>query len=167
MKLMIRPLIFTATFLVAFTASAQWQWLDKDGRKVFSDRAPPTDIPEKNILQKPSPRNLVSAVAPVAVATPAKAKTDKVSTEGGTDKGLMEKKKQAEAAEAAKQKAEEEQNARIRAENCTRAQQAKAGLDAGGRMSRINEKGEREFFDEAARSEETARLQTIISSDCR
>ena len=28
-------------------AFAQWQWLDKDGRKVFSDRPPPSEVPEK------------------------------------------------------------------------------------------------------------------------
>ena len=34
-------------------AAAQWQWIDKDGRKVFSDRPPPADIQEKNILKQP------------------------------------------------------------------------------------------------------------------
>jgi hypothetical protein len=37
----------------AVTALAQWQWIDKDGRKVYSDRSPPSDIPEKNILKMP------------------------------------------------------------------------------------------------------------------
>jgi hypothetical protein len=162
-----RFLIFAVACLVTFAASAQWQWLDMDGRRVFSDRPPPIDIPEKNIVQKPSPRSQLSAVAPVAAGTPANAKPGDADRQGGTDKSLMEKKQQAEAAEAAKKKAEEEQNARIRGENCTRAQQAKAGLDAGGRMSRLNEKGEREFFDEGARAEEAARLQTIIDQNCR
>lgn len=80
---------------------------------------------------------------------------------------MQEKLKQAEAAEAAKRKAEEERMARARAENCTRATQAKMGLDAGGRMSRLNENGEREFFDDAMRAAEAERLQGIINSDCR
>ncbi|WP_216088085.1 DUF4124 domain-containing protein, partial [Shigella flexneri] len=29
------------------------QWVDKDGRKVFSDRPPPVDVPAKNILKQP------------------------------------------------------------------------------------------------------------------
>jgi hypothetical protein len=33
---------------------AQWQWIDKDGRKVYSDRSPPSDIQEKNILKRPA-----------------------------------------------------------------------------------------------------------------
>ncbi|MEK9952913.1 MAG: hypothetical protein VW687_12250 [Curvibacter sp.] len=85
----------------------------------------------------------------------------------GVDKSLQDKRKQAEDAEAAKRKAEEERNARIRAENCSRAQQAKAGVDSGARMARINERGEREFMDEAALAAESQRLQGIINENCR
>src|SRR3954470_6805759 len=34
-------------------AAAQWQWLDKDGRKVFSDKAPPPDIAPERVLKAP------------------------------------------------------------------------------------------------------------------
>jgi Domain of unknown function (DUF4124) len=37
-------------------AMAQWQWIDKDGRKVFSDRAPPPDVADKNIVKRPTGR---------------------------------------------------------------------------------------------------------------
>lgn len=159
MKLL-RPLLCVAACLYALTASAQWQWLDKDGRRVFSDRPPPTDIPDKNILKRPGARG--AAALPAAPA-----ETDAPAAPAGVDKSLNEKKKQADAAEAAKRKAEEDRNARIRAENCARAQQAKAGLDMGGRMTRINEKGEREFMDDAAIAAESQRLQGLISENCR
>jgi hypothetical protein len=161
----IRLLIGTAACLLALAASAQWQWLDNDGHRVFSDRAPPSDIPEKNILKRPGGRSsFTAAPAPAPVAdTPAAA----TPASGSVDKVLQEKKKQAEAAEAAKRKVEEERIARAMAENCARARQAKAGLDAGGRMSRINEQGEREFFDDAARAAEGERLQGIINENCK
>jgi len=161
MKL-IRPLICLALSLYALTASAQWQWMDKDGRKVFSDRAPPSDIPEKNILKRPGSRGsaatptVTPAAAPGVAAAPA-----------GIDKSLQEKKKQVEDAEAAKRKADEERNARAMADTCSRAQQAKSGLDSGARMARTNEKGEREFMDEAARAAEGERLQGIINENCK
>lgn len=159
-----RPLICMALCLYALAASAQWQWLDKDGRKVFSDRAPPSDIPEKSILKRPGRQG--AALAPLdPPASPVAASNSAAPT--GLDKSLQEKKKQAADAEAAKRKVEEERNARLMAENCGRAQQAKAGLDAGGRISRINEKGEREFFDEAAIAAEGQRLQTIINENCK
>lgn len=159
---MIRPLIILAACLYALTASAQWQWLDKDGRKVFSDRPPPADVPDKNILKRPGGRGsaLPAPAAPAPAAAPAAA-------QAGVDKSLQEKRQQAEAAEAAKRKEEEERNARVRAENCSRAQQAKAGIDSGARIARINEKGEREFLDEAGLSSESQRLQTIINENCR
>jgi hypothetical protein len=146
--------------LFALAAHAQWQWLDKDGRKVFSDRAPPSDIPEKSILKRPGGRSVA--------ATPTTGESSAMpSAPPGLDKALQDKKKQAEQADAAKRKAEEERNARQMAENCNRALQAKAGLDAGGRMSRINEKGEREFFDEAALAAEAQRVQSSINENCR
>ncbi|MFN4360633.1 MAG: DUF4124 domain-containing protein [Hylemonella sp.] len=159
---MIRPLIVLAACLYALTASAQWQWLDKDGRKVFSDRPPPADVPDKNILKRPGSRGTVAPVP--APAAPAGAPA---ASQAGVDRSLEEKRKQAEATEAAKRKEEEERNARIRAENCTRAQQAKSGIDSGARIARVNEKGEREFLDESGLATESQRLQTIINENCR
>jgi len=162
MKLL-RPVICLAACLYALTASAQWQWVDKDGHKVFSDMPPPADVPDKNILKRPGsrgPGSVPSAATDAAESAPAAAPA-------GVDKGLNEKKKQAEAAEAAKRKAQEERNAQIRAENCARAQQAKAGVDAGGRMTRMNERGEREFMDESAIAAEQQRLQGMIDENCR
>lgn len=155
----IRSLIVLAACCLAFSASAQWQWLDKDGRRVFSDRPPPADVPDKNILKRPSGRSVAPA-DPTPTAAPA-------GQAAGVDKALQEKRKQAETAEAAKRKEEEERNARIRAENCNRAQQAKAGVDSGARIARINEKGEREFLDESGLAAESQRLQTIINENCR
>ena len=158
---MIRPLIVLAACLYALTANAQWQWRDKDGRKVFSDRPPPADIADKDILKRPGSRG---ALAPSAQQPPASPAAPTAQT--GVDKSLEEKKKQTETAEAAKRKAEEERIARAKAENCARAQQAKATFDTGVRISRVNEKGEREFLDDAARAAEGERIQSIIQQNC-
>ena len=158
-----RPLLCTAACLYALTASAQWQWIDKDGHRVFSDMPPPSSIPEKNILKRPGSRGPGS----VPAAATAPAAPTAAAPAAGLDKALDEKKKQAESAETARRKAEEERNARIRADNCARAQQAKAGIDAGGRQTRLNERGEREFLDEAAIAAESQRLQGLIDENCR
>ena len=50
---------------------AQWLWLDKDGKKVFSDRPPPSDIASNRILKQPGVRNTSVDVAPAAPATTA------------------------------------------------------------------------------------------------
>jgi hypothetical protein len=149
--------------------SAQWQWIDKDGRKVLSDQAPPASIPAKNILKQPGPKGrsvdvVQAAAVPASAASQPATPAPKVS---GKDKELEEKKKQAEAAEAEKKKAQEEEVAKARAENCARAKSSKAGFDAGVRISRTNEKGEREILDDVARAAETKRLAEVIARDCK
>lgn len=154
-------------------AYAQWQWLDKDGRKVFSDRAPGADVPEKNILKRPTGATsrpstpLVAPVADAATPAPAAPAPALAASKPVGDKTLEAKKKQAEETEAAKRKADEERVARLKAENCTRAKQAKTSLDSGLRISRTNAAGEREVMDDAARAAEAQRIQGIINSDCK
>jgi type IV secretory pathway VirB10-like protein len=175
MKL-IQTLIFSAACILSLSASAQWQWIDKDGHKVFSDRPPSSDVPEKNILKRPRQYGKATGVPAAALPTP-DASGATAQAQGGTskpagaDKELMDKKKQAEKqaadAEAAKRKAEEERVAKIQAENCSRARQSLAGISSGVRMTRTNEKGEREFLDDAARAEEARRTQAVIDQDCK
>nr|WP_315225446.1 DUF4124 domain-containing protein [uncultured Albidiferax sp.] len=148
---------------LSWGAVAQWQWIDNGGRKVFSDRGPPPDIPAKNILRQPGG---TPKVAPVA-ATEAPASAAAAPKISGVDKALEEKKKQAEATEAAQRKAEADKNAAAQAENCTRAKQSKANFDSGLRIARTNDKGEREILDDAARAAELKRLQDVISADCK
>ena len=78
----------------------------------------------------------------------------------------VEKLKQAEEAEAARKRGEEERVARAKADNCNRAKQAKVTLDSGRMLANINAKGERGFMDEATRAAETKRANDVIASDC-
>lgn len=159
----------------AITALAQWQWVDKDGRKVFSDRSPPADIQDKNILKRPGGNRPIAA-APVSddaarsPAAAASAPLQKASAPGllpGKDAQLEAKKKQAEAEEAAKRKAEEEKRDQARADNCERAKKGLISFKSGIRISVTNAKGEREYLDDNARAAETKRLQGIADSDCK
>lgn len=155
-------------------ASAQWQWIDKDGRKVFSDRAPPVDVLDKNIVKRP-PGRVPSTPAPEAAAanteatqaTPAPGSAANAPKVNGVDKDLEAKKKQAADAEAAKRKTEEERVTKAKIENCARAKQAKSTYDSGVRISRNNAAGEREILDDAARAEELKRIQSVIAADCK
>ncbi|GDY35512.1 hypothetical protein ACINB_14040 [Acidovorax sp. NB1] len=163
----------------AMGAAAQWQWIDKDGRKVFSDRPPPADVQEKNILKQPggalparpapAPAAAATGDAPATAAAPAAAPAPKLAASAagsGKDKELEEKKAQAEAAEAAKKKAEDEKIAKTKAENCTRARAAKAAFDAGKPITQTNAQGERIFLDGTARAAEAKRIDGIVASDC-
>lgn len=168
-----RALFFALAMATSLTAAAQYQWIDKNGSRVYSDVAPPADIPAKNILKQPRGSSLTAPVAAApAQAAPATAAASAATpasgpATAGVDKALEEKKKQAEAAEAAKKKAEEQKLAQARAENCKRAREGKATLDSGVRMARTNEKGEREVLDDTQRAAELKRINGIIQSDCK
>jgi Domain of unknown function (DUF4124) len=159
------------------SASAQWQWIDKDGKKVFSDQAPPPDVPEKNILRRsgtpqPRPTTGISAPdAPAAEGTEAAGAKPRESAAApkpsGVDKELEEKTKKAEAEEKAKRAAEEAKVAKAKADNCARAREGKSTLDSGIRIAKVNAKGEREIMDDGARAAEQKRVQSVIDSDCK
>lgn len=151
-----KPLLAILACVVSMAVSAHWVWLDKDGRKVFSDRPPPLDTPEKNILQRP-------AVTPVAAEPQPPAS---LARPMAVDKSLLEKKKQLQEIEIGKRKLDEEKATKARVDNCQRAKAAKAGLDSGRRMARLNEKGEPEVLDAQARAAELTRLEEIIESNC-
>ena len=163
-------------------AQAQWQWLDKDGRKVFSDLAPPPDIPLKNILHQPGgPRAKPMAEMPAATGTaaetpvgvaatpasPALSPQPTAAAAAGTDKELQQRKAQLDAQEEARKKADDAKNAAARADNCSRAQRAKSTYESGQALRQPNGKGEMVFMDEAARALEMRRIQSVLESDCR
>ena len=137
MKLLRATLLGLACALPA-AGFAQWQWIDKDGRKVFSDQSPPAEVPAKNILRQPGPKSraAVTIETPAAAASAASAAQSAkaapaVPKISGKDKELEEKKKQADAAEAEKKRESEEEIAKARADNCERAKRAKASFDSG------------------------------------
>jgi len=152
-------------------ASAQWMWLDKDGRKVFSDKAPPPDIVPERILKGPK-NSAVSAAAMTPTALPVAAEAAPNAAAGaglkpvGKDKSLEERRKQLAAEEANKKKAEDEKFASLKADNCVRAKEARNAYNSGQRISKVDSKGERTYVDDSERSAELQRLQQIISRDC-
>lgn len=160
-------MVLGVIWAASLSAMAQWQWVDKDGRKVYSDRPPPADVPEQSILKHPGYRggsgNPPAAAPAAAASTTANTASPRPS---GKDRELEEKKKQAEQQEAAQKKAEEERYQKTRAENCARARQAKATIDTGGRIATIDKSGERVIMDDNARAAESKRLQGVIQSDC-
>lgn len=158
-----QPLTAIVLLAISQLAFAQWQWVDNTGRKVFSDTPPPAGIPDKNVLQRPGPR---APAAPVTESGEAAAAAPAAPKPPAKDEQLEAKKRQAEAAEEAKKKAEEARIAQLRADNCQRAQRAKATLDSGVRIATTNAKGEREIMDDTARAAETRRLNDIMRNDC-
>ncbi|MEO8855389.1 MAG: DUF4124 domain-containing protein [Burkholderiaceae bacterium] len=158
-------------------AQAQWQWIDKDGRKVFSDRAPPPEIQDKNIVKRPnSGARGAEALANAAPAAPASAASAgataaplpglEVPKLSGVDKELADRKKQAELAAAAKAKAEQDRVTKAKSENCQRARANKELMESGVRVAQAGANGERVVLDDTGRQAEIKRAQTAIDANC-
>lgn len=169
-------LIIVILGLLPLGVSAQWAWTDKDGRKVFSDRAPSADVPDKSIFKRPGSgarppsRDLTLNAVPGEPATKASAPTPPEGSKpnaSGVDKELAERKKKEEQTQAALRKAEEDRITKAKVDNCQRAKLAQKGLESGVRIGRINSQGEREIMDDAARAAEAKRIQAIVDSDCK
>ena len=80
---------------------------------------------------------------------------------------LEARRKKAEAEQATKGKAEEERIAALKTDNCARARAYLRTLDSGIRVTRTNEKGEREFLDDKQRAGETQHARDAIAADCK
>lgn len=170
-----KALIALGLICFATSSMAQWQWVDRSGRKVFSDQPPPADIPEKSILKRPGgvvsmPLSVVNetdnASAPASAASAARAPQPTASAPGLTPE-QKKKQKEEEAREAAKRKAEEEKIAKGKQENCQRAKTSLATLKTGMRVRTVNEKGESVVMDDKGRSAEEKRLKDVIARDCK
>lgn len=159
---------------LSLPATAQWKWRDKNGQMQYSDLPPPSSISDRDILLRPSvgpraPTQPSSGTPPTAASASAGISTERVPAlvPKGIDPALEAKRKQSEQDEANKRKADEPRLAAVKAENCSRAQANLRALQSGSRMTRTNEKGEREVFDDAMRAEESRRTREDIASNCK
>ncbi|HOL37008.1 MAG: DUF4124 domain-containing protein [Proteobacteria bacterium] len=145
-------------------AQAQWMWRDAKGQVTASDRPPPRDIAEKDILARPTAS--VPRAAPAA--TPASAAPGVAAPASSPLEAEVEARRRAAEQQAAAQaKADDERLAAQRAENCRRARGHLAALESGQRMARTNERGEREVLDDKGRAGEMRQARAVIASDCR
>lgn len=159
--------LLCASSLVSTNALAQWQWLDAQGRKVFSDLPPSNQVPADRILQRPS--NVRPAAIP-APSGPAPAAPAAAADGRGVDRDLQSR-KTAEEAQAARREQlltqeQEKKLAQQRQDNCVRARGTLATLVDGRLVAHTNAQGERAYMDENVRAQERQRAQGIIASDC-
>ena len=164
--------LLCASSLFSAHALAQWQWVDAQGRKVYSDLPPPVEVPAERIVKRPGAAKAGPA-APAAPAAPngaSSASPPAVHPGSGVDAELQAKKTAEQAQKARREQAEadaqEKKQALARQDNCARAKAAQTALTDGRLIAHTNAKGERVFMDDAARAAERQRAQNTIASDC-
>lgn len=145
--------------LMAGLAQAQYAWIDEKGLRQFSDKAPPTSVPLKNILRSPVRIALPEeAAAPAAGgALPA---TPKVAPTLA-DRDADYRKRQLEKAELDKKVEAQAAKDRQRKMACDAARQNQQALSAGVRVRSTDGS----YLDDKGRAAEQAKVNSYLS-DC-
>ncbi len=143
-------------------ALAQYKWKDGAGQVHVSDLPPPRDIPDKDVLSRPSPARANRPVAAASAAAPAPS-----AARVPVDAELEARRSKAELETKARAKADEDRATAQRADNCQRARSHLATLETGQRMVQVNAKGERVVLDDAGRTNEMAQARQVMASNCR
>ncbi len=153
--------------LLSLPGHAQWKWRDKDGGVTVSDRPPPRDVADKDILSRPASARRASLSAAPSAASAASATSPAGDGKGPLDREVEARRRAAEQEQTAKAKADETRVAAQRTENCQRARSQISTLESGQRLARVNSKGEREMLDDKARADELAQARDAASANCR
>jgi Domain of unknown function (DUF4124) len=142
--------------LFAAPASAQvYKCVDASGKPFYSQTACPPGQSSKVISSRPAtPPAEKSAAAKPGAKPPANPEQDF-------------RKRQKDQEEAEKKAAEQTAQAKQREDQCRRARESVAQYEMGGRFSRIDEKGERSFMDDAQIAQAKARAQALANESCK
>lgn len=151
-----------------------YKWKDKDGTIKYSDTPPPSNIKQEAINGKRKVGAPIgkAPLAPVenaaaegsGIAKPIKSKEGfevPISSEDTTAK-LRQKNAEAEKSN----KKEKEAEAKRKAENCSAAKANMQTYAQGGRVYKMNEKGEREYLDESGFKAGREKAQQEINENC-
>ncbi len=153
-------------------ASAEvYKWKDKDGSVRYSDTPPPSNVKQEAIHGKKSskatnqaPLSPVESTQPVVAKDEMKGKESAGKSEGAEDAAAKLRQKNAEAEKRNKQ--EKESQAKLKDENCKAAKSNLASYTQGGRVYKMNEKGEREYLDDAGLKDGASKAQKEVAEYC-
>jgi hypothetical protein len=161
-----RLAFFTLLAILAVPAAAQqYKWKDASGRTQYGD------IPPPGVQAERLTRSSVGTVSG-GNASPTSAATGDAAKPASAPKSAAEqeqefRKRRMEAEEKQKKDDKLAQESRLKQENCTRAKQQLASLESGMRQVRVNDKGEREFLDDAQVEAQKVDARRAVSEWCR
>ena len=170
-------LIMALFLAVSFTSTAHaeiYKWKDKDGYTRYSDTPPGANVKTETLGNKKTTKSISQTPLPVAEnkpQTPA-VLADKPPTQGevpstqnAADAAAQKRRNDAEADKIAKQ--EKEAEAKQKAENCKSAKSNLETYVQGGRISKMNEKGEREYLGDADLKKGVDKSRGEVSKYCK
>ena len=148
-----RMIVVAVALALSPAALAQlYKYVDKDGKTVYSDQAP-TNVESKQISV---PRSSAPAAAPAAAGNKSALEKDKE----------LEKTREA-AREKQKKSAEEAKQAEAAEQKCRQLREAYQTYAEGGRIQKLNDKGERILLDDAQIEAERNRTRREMEEACK
>ncbi|HEX7953796.1 MAG TPA: DUF4124 domain-containing protein [Burkholderiales bacterium] len=151
-----------STWLAAPSLAATYKWTDANGEVHYSDQPPPPSVKGPVTVKpgKSSPGIPATAPAPADKAAAPKAKTY-------IEQEAEFRKRQVEAAEREAEEKKKADEAIAKKQNCEQARAQLRGLQAGGRVTRTNAKGEREYLNDAQIAEAIDNAKKSADSWCK
>lgn len=153
--------------LVAFSSATTlshaeiYKWKDKNGAIRYTDTPPPSNIKQEAIGKKKAVQSTVQAPLAGSVEP-----TKEVPKESMNKEDDAAKQRQRNAEAEKRNKLEKEAEAKRKAENCKAAKANFETYKQGGRVYKMNEKGEREYLDDKGLNEGKAKAQSEIDENC-
>lgn len=152
------PMLLVCLLALPCAAHAQiYKWKDKDGVMRYADTPPPGNT-SYEILNGGKNSTTVPDAIKLPAANKAKQETGQKTEQPAEAAETPEQAKQRQAAEEAQRKARER--------NCSVARANLNTFQQGGRISRMTEQGEREYFDDAALAREIEKAKREIAEFC-
>jgi hypothetical protein len=163
--------VIATSLVLPLTAGAEiYKWKDKDGVVRYSDTPPPSNIKHEPIGKKKvtspaqnqtpaSESDSQNAVPPVAVKKPVLKEAVDPSVEAA-------RLRQRNAEIEKNNKQEKEAQAKLNEENCRAAKANHETYIQGGRVSKMNERGEREYLGDKELKEGAQKAQAEIDEYC-
>ncbi len=144
--------------LLPMSANAEiYKWKDADGVMRYSDIPPPSNVPHEALGSK-------KAVAPLPTPSTAEIPAQKNSPASRESDAI----KRQEDAEAAKNKEQAKQaELKVKQQNCATAKANLQNYQQGGRIYKMNEKGEREYLDDAGIAKNLEQAQKDVNEYCQ
>ena len=143
-----RSLFLLALLAVTGMASAEvYKWVDANGKVTYSDQRPPSNVTGQKLGAPPPP------------ADPDAAKrlaTQQAELKKAADAEAEKRKKSDQAATLA----------RMKDENCAQNRGRLQELRSGVVVYRYNERGEREYVDDAGRDQALKEMEDYIAKSC-
>ena len=161
--------------LIALPALANaeiYKWKDKNGAVRYTDTQPPSNVKLEPIDGKRATKLSNQApLAPVTNAQPVLSKDElkgKAPTSNAESSGEAAAKLRQKNAEIEKNnKKEKDAQAKMNEENCKAAKSNLASYNQGGRIYKVNEKGEREYLDDAGLKAGADKSQKDVAEYCK